>query len=216
MPDLPDISNIPYLPSPARDMNWRDLNRFKSSDRGSDFYKTCLDYSQVLWRQRLPARAILCLDRAWGADLTGDEPILESWPLPYQALVYILQNAPTEVFLGNPRIHFQHYADRLGEPRLEQRKWRSWACWALSCKARRSPGSGTCQGRVRRLLRRLLRRVLCGREGEGSRSVGSGVCGAAHLPAGERCLGRVSDVSQECLGSVSEASHRRPRPRCGS
>ena len=136
MPDLPDISNIPYLPSPARDMNWRDLNRFKSSDRGSDFYKTCLDYSQVLWRQRLPARAILCLDRAWGADLTGDEPILESWPLPYQALVYILQNAPTEVFLGNPRIHFQHYADRLGEPRLEQRKWRSWACWALSCKAR--------------------------------------------------------------------------------
>ena len=136
MPDLPDISNIPYLPSPAQDMNWRDLNRFKSSDRGSDFYKTCLDYSQVLWRQRLPARAILCLDRAWGADLNGDEPILESWPLPYQALVYILQNAPTEVFLGNPRIHFQHYADRLGEPRLEQRKWRSWACWALSCKVR--------------------------------------------------------------------------------
>lgn len=117
-------------------MNWRDLNRFKADDRGPEFYETCLDYSQVLWRKRLPARAILCLDRAWGADLKGDELILKSWPLPYQALVYILQTAPADAFLGNPRVHFQHYADRLGEPRLEQRKWRSWACWALSCKAR--------------------------------------------------------------------------------
>jgi len=136
MPDSPEITDIPYLPSPDRKMTWRDLNRFKADDRGSGFYETCLEYGQVLWRKRLPARAILCLDRAWGADLNGEEPILESWPLPYQALVYILQNAPSDVFLGNPRVHFQHYADRLGEPRLEQRKWRSWACWAISCKAR--------------------------------------------------------------------------------
>lgn len=136
MPDSSEINDIPYLPSPDRNMNWRDLNRFKADDRGSEFYETCLEYGQVLWRKKLPARAILCLDRAWGADLTGDEPILESWPLPYQALVYILQNAPPGVFLGNPRVHFQHYADRLGEPRLEQRKWRSWACWAISCQAR--------------------------------------------------------------------------------
>ena len=117
-------------------MDWRDLNRFASSDRGADFYKTCLEYGQILWRQRLPARAILCLDRAWGADLSGREDILKEWPLPYDALVYILREAPSDVFLGNPRVHFQHYADRLGEPRIEQRKWRSWACWALSCKAR--------------------------------------------------------------------------------
>lgn len=132
----PDIVDIPYLPSPTQAMDWRDLNRFKANDRGPDFYKTCLDYSQVLWRQQLPARAILCLDRAWGADLKGDEPILKRWPLPYQALIFILQNAPQGVFLGNPRVHFQHYADRLGEPRREQRRWRSWACWALSCKVR--------------------------------------------------------------------------------
>jgi|TARA_B110000037_G_scaffold212983_1_gene266421 hypothetical protein len=116
-------------------MNWRALNRFGRNDRGSEFYRTCLDYGQVLWRQNLPARAILCLDRAWGANLDGSESILDPWPLPYQALVHILQNAPQEAFIGNPRVHFQHYADRLGEPRLEQRKWRSWACWALSCKA---------------------------------------------------------------------------------
>ncbi len=131
-----EITDIPTLPSPQRTMNWRDLNRFGPGDRGVDFYFTCLEYSQVLWRQRLPARAILCLDRAWGADLDGSESTLGEWPLPYQALVYILQNTPPDLFLGNPRIHFQHYADRLGPPRAEQRKWRSWACWALSCNAR--------------------------------------------------------------------------------
>lgn len=52
--------------------------------------------------------------------------------MPYRALAYLLRNAPSDAFLGNPRIHFQHYADRLGEPRREQRKWRAWACWALT------------------------------------------------------------------------------------
>ena len=136
MPPSSPISDIPYLPSPQRSMDWRDLNRFGRTDRGAAFYETCLEYSQALWRKALPARAILCLDRAWGADLTGNEPILESWPLPYQALVHILQCAPEDAFLGNPRVHFQHYADRLGEPRIEQRKWRSWACWALTRAAR--------------------------------------------------------------------------------
>ena len=117
-------------------MNWRDLNRFGSTDRGAAFYETCLEYGQSLWRQSLPARAILCLDRAWGADLDGTEAILQKWPLPYQALVFILKNAAQDAFIGNPRVHFQHYADRLGQPRIEQRKWRSWACWGLSRKAR--------------------------------------------------------------------------------
>lgn len=136
MPSQSHIADIPYLPSPERAMDWRDLNRFDKSDRGAAFYKTCMEYGQVLWRKRLPARAILCLDRAWGADLDGTEPVLEDWPLPYEALVYILRKAPEEVFIGNPRVHFQHYADRLGEPRIEQRKWRSWACWALTRAAR--------------------------------------------------------------------------------
>ncbi len=113
-------------------MNWRSLNRFREDDRTAEFYLTCLKYGQHLWQQRLPARAILCLDRAWGADLVGNEPILEQWPLPYAALVTLLQQAPADAFLGNPRVHFQHYADRLGEPRREQRKWRAWACWALT------------------------------------------------------------------------------------
>lgn len=126
------ISDIPHLPEPAPGMTWRALNQFKEAERGADFYFTCLQYGQHLWREKLPARAILCLDRAWGAALTGEEPVLREWPLPYRALVYLLRHAPEGVFLGNPRVHFQHYADRLGEPRREQRKWRSWACWALS------------------------------------------------------------------------------------
>ena len=61
------------------------------------------------------------------ADLTGTESTLAEWPMPYAAMVYIMQNAPKDVFLGNPRVHFQHYSDRLGPPRQQQRKWRGWA-----------------------------------------------------------------------------------------
>lgn len=128
----PDLAGLPL---PDLGMSWRSLHVFKDSDRGQDFYLTCLKYAQHLWRQRLPARAILCLDRAWGADLTGEEPTLNAWPLPYAPLLEILQRAPHDAFLGNPRIHFQHYADRLGEPRRELRRWRSWACWAIACRA---------------------------------------------------------------------------------
>jgi hypothetical protein len=130
------IADIPFLPAPTRKMSWRNLHHYREGDRGEDFYIECIEYAQYLWRQFLPARAILCLDRAWGADLDGSEQCLNDWPLPYHALVHILAHSPQDVFLGNPRVHFQHYADRLGQPRKEQRKWRSWACWALACKAR--------------------------------------------------------------------------------
>lgn len=57
--------------------------------------------------------------------------ILEAHPLPYAAMRWIIEQAPPELFIGNPRIHFQHYADRMNEPRREQRRWRAWACWAI-------------------------------------------------------------------------------------
>lgn len=123
---------LPQLPAADPHMDWRSLNRFRDNDRGPRFYLACLKYSQHLWQRNLPARAILCLDRAWSADLSGKETILEEWPLPYAPLVFLLQNAPENAFLGNPRVHFQHYADRLGQPRRQQRQWRSWACWALA------------------------------------------------------------------------------------
>lgn len=100
--------------------------------RGGDLFLTALTYGQYLWERRLAARAILCLDRALGADLHGDEPELSNWPLPYAAMGWLLRHVPPDIFVGNPRVHFQHLADRMNEPRREQRRWRAWACWAIT------------------------------------------------------------------------------------
>jgi hypothetical protein len=100
--------------------------------RDGAFYLTALHYAHYLWRRGLAARAILKLDRALGADLRGDEEVLRSWPLPYSAMGWFLFHGPS--FPGNPRVHFQHLADRMNEPRREQRRWRTWACWALCRK----------------------------------------------------------------------------------
>ncbi len=52
--------------------------------------------------------------------------------MPYAATAWMIARTPDGVFIGNPRVHFQHYADRMNEPRREQRRWRAWACWALT------------------------------------------------------------------------------------
>lgn len=122
----------PDLPVPREGLDWRSLHLFREGERGESFYEACLEYGQELWRKEFAARAILCLDRAMGADLRGDEPVLQRWPMPYAGMVWFLRHAPAGVFLGNPRVHFQHYAGRMNEPRREQRRWRAWACWALA------------------------------------------------------------------------------------
>ena len=126
----------PYLPVPHAELDWRALHAFRNGARGGAFYLACLEYGQVQWRRGLAARALLCLDRAFGAELRGDEPELAAWPLPYDAMAWCLAHTPPEVFIGNPRVHFQHYADRMNEPRRDQRRWRAWACWALTRAAR--------------------------------------------------------------------------------
>jgi hypothetical protein len=131
----------PHLPAPEPGLDWRHLHAFREDERGGPFYFACLEYGQVLWQRRLPARAMLCLDRAFGADLRGDEPELMRWPLPYAAMAWLMAHAPEGVFLGNPRVHFQHYAGRMNPPRRDQRMWRSWACWALARAVRpQDPG----------------------------------------------------------------------------
>jgi hypothetical protein len=121
----------PHLPAPRAGLDWRALHAFRDADRGAEFYLACLEYGHALWSRRLAARAVLCLDRAFGADLRGDESELRAWPLPYAALAWCTAHTPAGVFLGNPRVHFQHYADRMNAPRRDQRRWRAWACWAL-------------------------------------------------------------------------------------
>ncbi len=125
----------PHLPAPRARMDWRALHIHRGDVRSAEFYSSCLEYGHDLWQRGLAARAILCLDRALFADLRGDETVLAAWPLPYAAIVWMLKNTPPGVFIGNPRVHFQHLADRMNEPRREQRRWRAWACWALTCAA---------------------------------------------------------------------------------
>lgn len=112
-------------------MDWSSF-RAHGSDRGADFYRTALEYGQFLWLRGNAARAILCLDRALGADLRGDESVLAEWPLPYRAMAWFLGHSPPGVFIGNPRVHFQHLAGRMNEPRREQRAARAWACWVIA------------------------------------------------------------------------------------
>jgi hypothetical protein len=122
----------PHLPPPRAALDWRALHVHREDVRGEEFYHDCLEYAHSLWQRGLAARAILCLDRAFGADLDGGEPILREWPWPYAAMKWILSDTPPDIFIGNPRVHFQHYAGRMNEPRREPRRWRAWACWAIA------------------------------------------------------------------------------------
>lgn len=122
----------PHLPPARAGLDWQALHRFRDDERGAEFYRACLEYGQSLWTRGFAARSLLCLDRALGADLTGSEPVLAEWPLPYAGMAWLIRHTPADVFLGNPRVHFQHYADRMNEPRRAQRAARAWACWALA------------------------------------------------------------------------------------
>ena len=95
------------------------------------FYLRCLEYAQYLWLHATPARSLLAVDRALFATVKGDEAVVQNWPLPYAAVTWIITRAPDDLFLGNPRVHYQHLADRVKGNDHETRKWRAWACWHL-------------------------------------------------------------------------------------
>ena len=121
----------PHLPTPRPEMDFRVYAPYGES-RGAGFYGAALEYGNYLWQHHLPARAILCLDRAMGAEVGPSDAVVGSWPMPYAAMAWLLREVPRDLFCGNPRVHFQHYADRMNEPRKVIRTWRSWACWAIT------------------------------------------------------------------------------------
>jgi hypothetical protein len=133
---VPEFPACPHLPPPRPGLDWTLLAAHRDAHRGADFYLDCLEYAHALWGRGLAARAMLCLDRAFGAELQGGEPVLAAWPMPYAAVTWLLRHTPEGVFVGNSRVHFQHYAGRMNEPRREQRRWRAWACWALARQVR--------------------------------------------------------------------------------
>lgn len=128
---LPELKPCPFLPDVAGPLTAASVNAL-GDDRGPAFYEAALRYAASLWLQGLPARAILLLNRALGADVPADSPVLRKWPLPYAAVAWILRHARPEHFLGNPRRHWQHLATRMAGPRPELRTWRAWACWRLA------------------------------------------------------------------------------------
>lgn len=131
------LSPCPHLPDATPSLSAVSM-RAVGTDRGEAFYRLALACSQALWRKGLPAQAILLLNRAFSADLNGDEAVLRECPPPYAALRWILENREEVHFIGNPRRHFQHLATRMSGPRREARVWRAWACWRIAREA--NPG----------------------------------------------------------------------------
>lgn len=123
----------PLLPHPLAPMSWRDL---ESAPDERELYLRCLRYAQQLWRDNLPARALLAVDRALYCDLPSGDPVLVEHPLPYGAIRWLIAADTGDTFTGNARVHYQHLADRVRGPRQAIKRWRAWAGWALARRAR--------------------------------------------------------------------------------
>ncbi len=132
---MPILQNCPWLPeiSGIHDFS---LTRRHGLVKGADFYLDALSYAQSQWLSGKPAQAILQINKAWMADLIGDEAVLKIHPSPYRALVWIMENAASgdRGFMGNPVRHFQHLASRMSGPRAKVRSWRAWLCFHLAEK----------------------------------------------------------------------------------
>ena len=131
-----DVNEVcPLLPPIAEPVRAKD-SRAIGQERGESFYKMCLEYAQTKWIKGLPAQALLQLNRAMSADLTGDEEYLQRYSVPYASVKWILMDRPDKrgQFLANPRRHWQHYATRMSGPRSEIRTWRAWACFAIATR----------------------------------------------------------------------------------
>lgn len=142
------ISACPYLPVPEQACDYR-LLRQHGNERDASFYLSALTYAQYLWQQGDAGRALLAATRALYADVAANDAVLLRWPLPYQALGWMMRHHVSDDFPGNPRRSYQHQASRLRGERAELRSARAWAVWALACAARpQLPGDPACPERT--------------------------------------------------------------------
>ena len=123
----------PWLPEVGKILDF-SITRRHGNDKGAEFYLDALRYAQSQWIVGKPAQAILQLNKAWMADVPPDDPVFETHPCPFRALVWILETASARNcgYLGNPVRHFQHLASRMSGPRAEIRAWRAWLCFHLA------------------------------------------------------------------------------------
>jgi hypothetical protein len=116
-------------------MSWRDLESARAEGEAAH-YLACLRYGQWLWTQGLPARALLAVDRGLFRDVPAEDPVLAAHPLPYAAIRWMVTQDIGADFIGNPRVHYQHLADRVRGEREHPIRWRAWAAWAVIRSAR--------------------------------------------------------------------------------
>jgi hypothetical protein len=126
-----------------------ETTRRHGAVRGEDFYLDALRYAQSQWLSGKPAQAILQLNKALSANLDDDAEILRTWPWPYPALEWILENAAdgSNGFMGNPVRHFQHLATRMSGARREVRIERAWKCFHIARRVLQEKGDFPMDGR---------------------------------------------------------------------
>lgn len=133
----------PYLPEPEEEMSHRCLTRLKDGDP-ADYYLAALRYGHYLWQRGIAGRAILAVTKGLYTDLPSRHAMYDRWPWPYAALKWMVSNHPGHEFPGNPRVSFQHQANRMDPVRSRVKISRAWAVWALICLARPDlPGDPT-------------------------------------------------------------------------
>lgn len=125
IPHLPDLVGETKKMTPSWTRQWRD-------ECGPNYFQACLEYAQYLWLKKLPAQAILQLNKSFMASI----PEHSYEKLPYRSVLYILTNSSDSGFLGNPVRHFQHLASRMptNAYQSELRTWRAWACFCIAVK----------------------------------------------------------------------------------
>ena len=134
---MSDKPICPFLPKPDSEMNHNCLTSRKSGDP-ADYYFTALKYGNYLWLQGHAGRAILAVTKALYTLLPETDPVYTDWPLPYEAIQWIVANHASDDFPGNPRISFQHQATRMKPEHSETKRARAWAVWGLICQSRPS------------------------------------------------------------------------------
>lgn len=122
---------LPGLPEPHLEMSYRDLQAAHNSSSETE-YVAALRYAHYLWRENLPARAVLALVRAAYLELSPDSASLRQWPVPYAPYAVMIARHRGGSFLGNPRISFEHQAVRMRGPAQSVRRTRAWAFWAIT------------------------------------------------------------------------------------
>ena len=116
-------------------MSWRDLEAARARGE-AEHYLACLAYGQRLWTEGLAARALLAVDRGLFCAVPSGHPALVAHPPPYAAIRWMVTQDIGGDFIGNPRVHYQHLADRVRGGREHRVRWRAWAAWAVVRSAR--------------------------------------------------------------------------------